>query len=77
MNKFERWILKRIVRKEVKQGYKHNIRIGHLYSAIRAACEEEFVEDSPAALDVSLREWFEATQYFPKTPKSTTIIYDN
>lgn len=58
MNKFELWILKRIFRKLVTQGYTHDGNIRRVYSLLREAAQEEFVEDSEAGLDHYLHEKF-------------------
>ena len=63
MNEPERWILKHIIRKEVRQGYDHHLKISNLYALIREACEEEFTETNAPTLDDCLREWFEKTQH--------------
>lgn len=61
MTRFERWFLKRIIAKEVTQGFNHSERISNLYGMIREACEKEFYEDNRATMDDQLREWFERT----------------
>jgi hypothetical protein len=58
MNKFEQWMLKRIIRQEVRQGG-HPERIVKLYAMIREACEQEFYEDNIPTLNYSLCGWFE------------------
>ena len=57
MNRFERWFLQRVFRKQVRQGG-HDQRITELYSMIRAAAEQEFTEDNEPMLNDSLVEWF-------------------
>lgn len=66
MNRFERWMLKRIIRKEVKQGYTHDLRITALYREINDAVKQEFYEDNVYTRNEYLREWFEAS--LDKTP---------
>jgi hypothetical protein len=61
MNKFERWIIKRAIAKEVRQGFSHPDRITALYRMIRVACEREFFEDNVPTLNSSLTEWFNAS----------------
>ena len=63
MNKFENWFLKRIIKREVQQGYTHDLMIMALYSMIRQACVEEFTEDNAPTMDAFLSELFERTQY--------------
>lgn len=62
MTRLEKWILRRIVAKEVRQGVDHDFRIAGLYGEIRGACEYEFCEDSDITLDLFLLECFELTQ---------------
>jgi hypothetical protein len=69
MNKVEKWIVKKIIRKEVKQDFDHHLKIADLYALIRECCEEEFTEDNAPTLDDALREWFESTQYEDKYNK--------
>jgi hypothetical protein len=59
MNRFERWFMKRIIRREVRQGYDHQERITEMYRMIRVACENEFTEDNLITQNVYLREWHE------------------
>jgi hypothetical protein len=65
MNKFERWFLKRILKKEVCQGFDHDLRIQALYKMIRNAAAQEFNEDNKATLDSTLQEWFERSKFTP------------
>ena len=64
MNKFERWFLKRIIKREVQQDYSHWNRHVNLYQMIRDAHREEFTEDNLATADAFLLECFEETQYY-------------
>ena len=66
MNKFENWFLKRLLKKQVRQGYSHDLRIMRLYTMIREACDAEFTEDNCMTRDAHLRELFEHTQFEPK-----------
>ena len=58
MNKFEEWMMKRIIKREVRQDYDHDKKITNLYTMIREACENEFTEDNVPTLNHSLTEWF-------------------
>lgn len=58
MNKFEKWFLKRVFRKQVVQGHDHDKRITELYTLIREAVENEFTEDNKPTRDDYLTEWF-------------------
>lgn len=59
MNKFEEWFLRRVIRKEVTQGYDHAQKITNLYTMIRVAAEQEFTEDNVVTMNSYLTEWFE------------------
>jgi hypothetical protein len=59
MNRFERWFMKRIIRREVRQGFDHQERITAMYRMIRVACENEFYEDNVTSQNAYLTEWFE------------------
>jgi len=59
MNKFEEWFLKRIIKREVRQGYDHAQKITNLYTMIRVAAEQEFTEDNVVTMNSYLTEWFE------------------
>lgn len=59
MNKFETWLLKRIIKREVRQGPEHPKKIVDLYKMIRVACENEFYEDNTVTMNSYLTEWFE------------------
>lgn len=61
MTKFERWFLRRIIKKQVRQGPYHIENIKDLYREIRVACEQEFYEDNLATQNSYLTEWFEAS----------------
>lgn len=66
MTKFERWILKRIFKKQVQQGYDHDKRITELYRMIRNAAAAEFTEDNQPTMDAYLQDWFEQSKFKPK-----------
>jgi hypothetical protein len=59
MNAFDMWMLKRIARKEVTQGYHHAERITEMYRVINQAAKEEFNADNEATLNCYLTEWFD------------------
>ncbi|MNR71254.1 hypothetical protein D3C71_18690 [compost metagenome] len=65
MNFIERWFLKRLLRKLVRQDFFHRQRITGVYQMVRDAYEAEFTEDNAITADVNLREWFENTQALP------------
>jgi hypothetical protein len=58
MNAFDAWLLKRIARKEVTQGYYHAERITAMYRIINQAARKEFYEDNEETLSQYLTEWF-------------------
>lgn len=57
MTRFQRWMLKRIVKQECTQGW-HQPRIEALYGEIAAACQAEFTEDNRYSLFAFLIECF-------------------
>lgn len=59
MNWFELWFLRRIIRRECRQGFDHREKIVNLYREIRVACEREFYEDNLATMNSYLTEWHE------------------
>lgn len=59
MNKFEEYLMKRIIEREVRQGPEHQKNIIELYKMIRVACESEFYEDNTVTMNSNLTEWFE------------------
>ena len=61
MTKLERWVMNRVIAREVIQGFNHDKRIENLYQMIRDACIKEFYEDNAMTMDKFLRERFEAT----------------
>lgn len=61
MTKFEQWFIKRVIAREVIQGFDHDKRIENLYEMIRLACEKQFNEDNAPTMDSFLRERFETT----------------
>ena len=63
MTKFEKWFVRRVIRKEVRQGPDHAYNIAMLYKMVRNACNEEFTEDNALTMDYFLREQFERTQF--------------
>lgn len=68
MTKFERWFLRNLLRKQVRQGYTHDKRITELYREIHDAAKREFYEDNVYTRNEYLREWFENS--LDKTPLS-------
>lgn len=65
MTNLERWFLKRLLRKEVRQGYDHFRNTIGLYEMIREAWYSEFTEDNAPTISSHLSECFEATQVWP------------
>ena len=58
MTKFEQCFMKRIIAREVRQGFAHQQRITALYRMIYMACEREFYEDNVHTMNANLTEWF-------------------
>lgn len=59
MTRFEQWLLRKIVRRNVRQGTSHLSNITEIYATVREACAEEFVEDNEATRNAMLLERFE------------------
>ena len=57
INRFELWMLKRIIRKTLRQGYHHE-KLTSLYHMIFLYAEIEFFEDTDATLKNFLEECF-------------------
>lgn len=61
MNIIERWIMVRMLKRDVRQGPDHANHIKRVFGLIREACENEFTEDNQATLDANLHGWLEDT----------------
>lgn len=59
MNRFERWMFRRILKKEIRQGFAHDKKITELYREINDECRRTFYEDNVYTRNEYLREWFE------------------
>lgn len=64
MNKFERWLFKRLLRKQLVQG-NHINKLRQIHVDIRDIWKETFYEDNAPTIDWTLREVFEGTQHSP------------
>lgn len=73
LGRIESWVFKRILRKQVTQGYDHDKRISNIYAMVREACEQEFYEDNAPTLDANLREWFERAQKTPALAQARSL----
>ena len=60
MSPLDKWMFRRICRKQVRQGYDHPQRITEMYRMIYDAARDEFREDNDATAREYLTEWFEA-----------------
>lgn len=58
MNKFEAWILKRIVKKEVWNSWGKRYQVSDLFSIVNEVCVDTFVEDSWPTLRGFLEDQF-------------------
>ena len=58
MTTFEKWFMKRIIKKEVRQGYDHDKRITAMYGMLMDAMRDEFTEDNIPTLNYNATEWF-------------------
>jgi len=59
ISKFDKWILKLLFKKYVKQDHYHEYRIIKMYKMIREASRNEFIEDSDTSLNSFLKECFD------------------
>jgi hypothetical protein len=55
MNKLEKWILRRIFRKALKQGHAHNANLKEIQSILFGVMAKEFREDSTFAISEVIR----------------------
>ena len=65
MNKIQKWILKKICKKIVKQGPDHKDNIIEYYRIMNDASKREFFEDNDPTLQGFLRECHE-TAFIPE-----------
>lgn len=78
MTRFETWLLKRLLKREVRQSSYHTKNIQNLYTLIRKAVTDEFTEDNIPTTDNFLREIFERTQHeVPPTPTEFLWVIKN
>ena len=61
MTKFETWLLKRLLKKIVRQG-NQSYRIRGLFAMLRLAVDDEYTEDNLAMRNAFLRELFDSTE---------------
>ena len=71
MTKIEKFFLRVIFKKQVRQSASHAQQIAELYQMIHQAAREEFTEDNDVSLDAFLREVFESTQTCSNARKET------
>ena len=58
MNRFERWLFRRLVRKSVRVGADHSNRIIDMYYTIRCEAHKEFTEENVPSMNFYLTELF-------------------
>jgi len=58
MNRLDRWMFKRLVRKSVRVGANHSNRIIDMYYTIRCECHREFTEENVPSMNFYLTELF-------------------
>ena len=61
MNWFEKWFLKQVFKKQVRQGVFHHANIIELYTMIGNAARDEFHEDNDPTLKHFLKECFDSS----------------
>lgn len=59
LNKFEQWLLQRLLDKIVRQDHAHNRNITRLYRRIYCTAERVFYEDNKPTLDSFLDECYQ------------------
>ena len=67
MTRFRRWLLRKIFKSMIIQGYDHHLNAAKIFSVVREVWEEEFTEDNSYTTDAALREAFESSQFAPLT----------
>lgn len=75
MTKFEIWLLKRIFKKAVRQGYSHEDNITYIYELIKDAVQYEFTEDNRPTRDAFLKELFNKSQKY-QDPTPTEFLWN-
>lgn len=60
MNRVESWFLRRLLAREVRQGFDHDRRITMLYVMITEAVRHEFLEDNEPTIVSFCHERFDA-----------------
>lgn len=68
MNLITRWVLKRIAKKLIKQGYSHRANLEAWYKIMQEALDEEFIEDNFYGLRAFSQEVYNAA--WADSPKS-------
>jgi hypothetical protein len=63
MTRFEKWFIRRVFKRDFRQGPLHSANISNVYRLVREVCDAEFTEDNEPTRDAHLRECFESTQY--------------
>jgi len=61
MNWFEKWFLKQVFKKQVKQSFFHYANIIELYTMIGNVARDEFHEDNDPTLKQFLKECFDSS----------------
>ena len=77
ISKFNLWLLKKIAKKIVVQGFNHKENIVKYYQIMFDAAEAEFTEDNPPTIKAFLEECFHTREQIQKkaskmTPKPIT-----
>lgn len=68
MTRFQKWMLRGILRKVVRQDGYQEQKITQLYAQIREAVEQEYYEDNKPTIDSFLTEQFNRS-FFANTEK--------
>lgn len=65
MNRIERWWLRRLLARELRDDFGYRERVARLYRLIREAAEQQFPLETPPALSSFLACQFETSQKWP------------
>lgn len=58
MTRIEKWLLQRIIRRNVRQSPDHLSNITGIYRIVQDACQDEFNEDNRFTIDEMLKECY-------------------
>jgi hypothetical protein len=77
MTRIEKWLLQRIIRRNVRQGPDHLSNITGVYCMVQVACQDEFTEDNRFTIDAMLKECYERAKNAAWTEQDQARINRN